>query len=103
RDAALGHTVMTRPERIFADPPDCDSARRSFDRRAESSATGANNKHVVFEFLIFGHLNDSPVRPDTHRAKPHIYVGKGNPEQAAPGPAHVITIQRADTVVAIAS
>src|SRR5437879_1177206 len=87
RDAALGHDGMRLPEKRFADQPDGDSASRSFDRRAESSATGANNKHVVFEFLIFGHLNDSPVRPDTHRAKPHVYVGKGNPEQAAPGPA----------------
>ena len=43
---------------------------------------------------------DSHVVPDAHRAKPHVKIGKPDPEQTHPCPKHVATIQAADTAIA---
>ena len=51
--------------------------------------------------LIFGHLEDSPVGPDAHRAQAHVEVGEADPEQAAPGPQHVAAVEAAHAVVGL--
>ena len=54
-NAAFGHHRVGFSKKGLANETDSDSGRRGFDRRAQSCAAGANNKHVVFELLILRH------------------------------------------------
>ena len=44
-------------------------------------------------------LNDSPIAPDAHRAKPHIEICEADPEQAEPRPKHVPAVEAAHACV----
>ena len=52
----------------------------SFNSCPETGATGADNEHIVLVFLELGHLEKPHVVPDTHRKKPNVHIGEGNPE-----------------------
>src|SRR4029077_7856021 len=42
---------------------------------------------------------DPPIRPDPHRAHPHIQIGKRDREEAAPGKQHVASVQATHAIV----
>ena len=54
-DAALGHHGMRLAEQRLAHEAHRDAGARGFDGRAQTRAAGADDEHVVFVCLIFGH------------------------------------------------
>ena len=54
-DAALGHHRVSFAEKRFANDADRHARRRRLDGRPQSGAAGADDQHVVFECLVFGH------------------------------------------------
>ena len=46
-------------------------------------------------------LNDPPIVPDAHRAKPDVKIAEPNPEQAEPGKEHVAAIEAADAAIGL--
>src|SRR5690242_17375388 len=42
---------------------------------------------------------DSPIRPDAHRAHPYVQIGETDSEQTAPGPQHVAAVKAAHAIV----
>ena len=54
-DAALGHDGVRLAQQRFADQADRDARRGSFDGGAQPGAAGADDQHVVFVRLVFGH------------------------------------------------
>ena len=97
--AAFGHHGVGFAQQRFADQPDFDARARCFDGRAQTRAACADHEHVVIERLVFGHLEESPVRPDAHRAHAHVEIGETDPEQAEPRKPHVARVQAAHAVV----
>ena len=97
-DSAFGHHGVRFAEQTFANHPDRNAGRRSFDRRAQSGAAGADDENVVLECFVFGHadLENPQIVPDAHRAKAHVKIGETDPEQTHPGPEHVAAIETAD-------
>ena len=92
RDAAFGHDGVGLAEERLADQPDLHAGRRRFDRRAQPGAAGADHQNVVF--VRFGTSSqDAEVRPDAHRAEPHVEVGEPDREQAEPGEELMLAVQ----------
>jgi len=55
RNAALGHDGMSLAQERFADHAHGHTCGGGFYGRAQSSAAGPDDQHVVLECLVFGH------------------------------------------------
>ena len=54
-DSAFRHDRVRFAEKRFANQPDANARRRSFNRRAQSRAAGANDEDVVLESFVIRH------------------------------------------------
>jgi len=52
---ALGHHRVRLSEQRFADQPDPNARRRSFDRSPQPGTTGTDNENVVFKCCVICH------------------------------------------------
>ena len=79
RHAAFGHHGVRFAEQRFGDHADLDAGGRGFNGGAQAGAARADDQDVVFMNVRYSAiLKDSPVRPDAHRAHPHVEVGEAD-------------------------
>ena len=99
RHPAFRHHGVGFAEQRLAHHPDGDARSRRFNRCTQSRPARSDDQDVIGAFLIFEHLQDSPVVPDAHRAKPHIHIGEAYRTQTCPRPLLMTRIQAARAVV----
>ncbi len=90
RHTAFGHDRVRLPEEALAHHTDVHAGRGSFDRRAETRATGANHQNVVLMRFELGHDQTISWKswntPDAAHA--HVEVAEADPHQAEPREHH---------------
>src|SRR5438046_2882113 len=80
-------------------PADASMAARKPAPPAPMTSTSCSC--VSYSAMLKSASNQPQIRPISQRTHAHVKVAEADPEQAAPGPCHVLAIQAADAIVGL--